>query len=106
MSNYIIGLLCFVLAVWITFFSPKEGRNIFGYKSPQGMNKNIWKWSNKCFGILAMIGSFLYLLITLIAQLLGQDQFSNEINKYAILYIFVSIIITEVFTFVRSRKSR
>ena len=72
----------------------------------KGMNKNIWKWSNKCFGILEMIGSFLYLLLTLIVQLLGKDQFSNEINKYAILYIFLSIIVTEVFTFVRSRRSR
>lgn len=106
MSNYIIGVICLALSIWTCFFSPREGMNMLGYKSPQGMHKNIWKFSNKCFGIFGIVGSSLYLLINLIFKILGLSDYYNDINKYAIIYIYVSIIITEIYTFVRFHKSR
>lgn len=46
MSNLLIGVLCMLFSLFLFFLSPKENKNMFGYKSPQqGFHKNIWKWS-------------------------------------------------------------
>ncbi len=105
MNNLIIGILCLALSIFIFFFSPKEGRNLLGYKSPQqGMNKNIWKWSNRCFGILAIIGSSTYLLTTIVLKFLDIDDYNSIINQYGMIYIFACILVTELYTFIQSQK--
>ena len=107
MDNLIIGIICLAYSLFISFFSPKEGKNMLGYKSPQqGINKNIWQWSNKCFGILAIIGSSIYLLTTIAFKILDIDNYYSVINRYGIVYIFLCIIITELYTFVQSQGKK
>ena len=80
---------------------------MLGYKSPQqGINKNIWQWSNKCFGILAIIGSSIYLLTTIAFKILDIDNYYSVMNRYGIVYIFLCIIITEIYTFVQSQRKK
>lgn len=80
---------------------------MLGYKSPQqGMHKNIWKWSNRCFGSLAIFGSSIYLLAAIILKILNISNYNGKINQYGIIYIFVCIIITELYTFVNSQKNK
>ncbi len=107
MDNLIVGIICLTYSLFIYFFSPKEGKNMLGYKSPQqGMHKNIWKWSNKCFGILVLLGSSIYLIITITMRFFNISKYNSIINRYGIIYIFLCIIITEIYTFVNSHKNR
>lgn len=107
MNNLIIGIVCFVFALFLYFLSPSEGKNMLGYKSPQqGTHKNIWKWSNKCFGILAIAGASIYLLAAIILRILSIGEYDSKINLYGMIYIIICIIITETYTFIRSQKSR
>lgn len=105
MSNLFIGILCMLLSLVIFFYSPQEGSNMLGYKSPQqGKNKKIWYWSNKCFGILAIIGSAIYLILSLILKFMEITLYDHTINSLGLAYIFICIIITEVYTFICSHK--
>lgn len=105
MSNLVIGILCMVFALFLFFLSPKEAKNMFGYKSPQqGLNKNVWKWSNKCFGLLAIIGSTIYLISAIVLMVLGIHKYSVLLNKVGLVYIVISVIITEMYTFMVSYK--
>lgn len=80
---------------------------MFGYKSPQqGLNKNIWKWSNKCFGLLAMIGSAIYLMIAVILALLEIHKYEAMINSIGLVYVIICVIVTEIYIFIISRKKR
>lgn len=89
------------------FLSPKENKNILGYKSPQqGLNKNVWKWSNKCFGLLALIGSIVYLVATVVLMVMNLQEYGILQNKIAVIYIILSVIITEVYTFVCSCRNK
>ncbi|WP_313129014.1 hypothetical protein [Anaerocolumna sp.] len=100
MINVSIGLICLGMSIFILFFSPKESykNNALGYKSPQlNTHKNIWFWTNKCFGLLALPGSILYLLISIILVLTGHVEFSTAMNRYLLIYIGSSIIITEIY---------
>lgn len=102
MSNIYIGLICLGMSIFILFFSTKESYryNALGYKSPQlNTHKNIWLWTNKCFGLLALIGSTLYLVVSLILILSGNVNFAITMNKYGLVYIVLSIIITEIYAF-------
>lgn len=108
MDNLIIGILCLALSLFIFFISPKEAKNMLGYKSPQQRirKSSVWKYSNKCFGILVLIGSFIYLLATIITRILSISEYNNKINQYGIIYIFICIGLTELYTFIRSQKER
>ena len=108
MNNFIIGIVCLALSFFIFFLSPNEAKNILGYKSPQQRirKSNIWKHSNKCFGILALIGSFIYLLAAIITRILSINEYNNTINQFGIIYIFICIALTELYTFIRSQKER
>lgn len=100
MSNINIGLICLGMSIFILFFSPKESykNNALGYKSPQlNTHKNIWFWTNKCFGLLALLGSILYLLISVVLVLTGHVGFSTTMNKYLLIYIGLSIVLTEIY---------
>ncbi len=105
MDNLIVGILCLAFSIFIYFLSPKEGENMLGYKSPQqGMHKDIWKCSNKCFGILALFGSSIYLITTIIFRIFNISEYNKNINHYGLIYVFICIIITEVYTFANSHK--
>lgn len=78
---------------------------MFGYKSPQlGLNKNTWKWSNKCFGVLIFIGGMVYLISSIVLSTLNLEQYNSLLNKIGLVYILVNVVITEVYIFIRSRK--
>mgnify|MGYP000935694320 CR=1 FL=1 len=107
MNNLIIGLLALAFSLFICFLSPKEGKNVLGYKSPQqGTHKNIWKWSNRFFGVLAIIGSVIYIIITIVFKILSIKEYNNKLNLYGMVYIFLCIIATEIYTFVKASKNR
>lgn len=53
MSNLFIGILCMLLSLVIFFFSPQEGSNMLGYKSPQqGKNKKYGIGQTNALGFL------------------------------------------------------
>jgi uncharacterized membrane protein len=107
MGNLYIGIICFVVSIYLFFFSAKEENNILGYKSVlHRPNKNIWRWSNKCFGTLAIIGSSIYLIVTIIFRVLSITDYNSLVNEFGVAYIFICIFITEVYTFVRVQKSK
>ncbi len=107
MNNFVIGILCLIFSLFLFFLSPRENKNLLGYKSPQqGLNKSVWKWSNKCFGLLAIIGSVLYLITTIVLIILKLQKYGTLQNKIAIVYIFLCVIITEIYTFVCSYRNR
>ena len=61
MKDIYIGLICLCFSFFLFFYSPKDPKNMLGYKSlQQNMHKDIWKWTNECFGLLALVGSILY----------------------------------------------
>lgn len=106
MSNLTIGILCLALSLLQYFYSPKN-ISILGYKSLQlSTHKNIWKWSNKCFGLLAIIGSTIYLLASIILSVLSINEYDSIMNDYGIAYILVCVFITEIYTFVCAHKSK
>lgn len=106
MSNLIIGIICMALSLFLYFYSPNN-ISLLGYKSPQlGTHKNIWKWSNKCFGVLAMIGSGIYLITSIIFNIINMSEYDSIMNKFAIAYVIVSIFMTELYSFIRVRKNR
>lgn len=107
MSNLIIGIVCMAVACFLFFLSPKEDKNMFGYKSPQqGLNKNVWKWSNKCYGLFAIVGSAIYLISAIVLLALRITQYNALLNKMGLAYIFVSIILTEICTYILSLRKQ
>lgn len=107
MGNIGFGLLFLVLSLFIYFISPIYKKNILGYKSmQQGIHKDIWKWSNKCFGLLAMIGSVIYLAVSITFKVLDITDYNALLNQCGTFYIFLSILATEVYTFICSQKNK
>ena len=107
MRNLVIGIVCILFSLFLFFLSPKENKNMLGYKSPQqGLNKNVWKWSNKCFGVLAIVGSSIYLIATIILLLSGNDKYGDMINRIGLVYTIISVIITEIYTLILSLRNR
>lgn len=107
MMNLCIGLICLVFSLFLFFFSPKEKNNMFGYKSLQlNTHKMIWYWSNKCFGLLLMIGSILYIIGAVILKFNQKFEFSSTLNKYGLCYIFIIFVITELYTFAKQYKDK
>lgn len=105
MGNIGIGILFVIFSLFLYFVSPSENKNLLGYKSPQqGANAHIWKWSNKCFGMLALIGSVLYLISSIVLGVLELQDYGSIQNKIAIAYLVVCVIVTEIYTLIRSCK--
>lgn len=103
MNTIYIGLICLGLSIFLIFYSPKEKKNMLGYKSfQQNMHKDVWKWTNRCFGFLTLIGSFIYLTLSIL-ETLGIIHFVN-LNKYALYYILFSIVVTESYALVKRIK--
>lgn len=102
MGNIKIGFVCLVFAIFIYFFSYKEKKNVLGYKSLQlNTHTNIWFWTNKCFGFLTIIGSILYLLVSIILFLSKKEEYLVTINKFGAFYLLFSFIITELYAFIK-----
>ena len=70
---------------------------MLGYKSlQQNMHKDIWKWTNECFGLLALVGSIIYLIFSVILEI-KDISFSARLNMYGLVYIIISFILTECY---------
>lgn len=105
MVNILIGVFYIAMSSYILFFSSTDKPNVLGYKSLQiNIHKNIWLWTNKCFGIFSLIGSILYLLISVILLLTENSEYLAVINKYGLYYILISFVITEIYAFWKKVK--
>lgn len=97
MNDIFYGLIFLCYGIFLFFFSAKEKKNMLGYKSlQQNMHKDIWKWTNQCFGLLAIVGSVIY-LITSIIQEVQNITLAYSMYKYVLVYIGTSILITECY---------
>jgi hypothetical protein len=106
MKNIYIGLICLCYSAFLFFLSPKEKKNMLGYKSfQQNMHKDIWKWTNECFGLLTLVGSFIYLTISIILEI-KDISFSSELNKYGLIYIIISFVLTECYGLIQSYRNK
>lgn len=106
MNNLGIGIVCMLYSIFLYSYSYKENQNMLGYKSSQQrMNKNVWKISNRCFGFLALIGSSIYLVVTVVLLLCNLSKYNEKLNIYGLIYICICVFVTEVYTLVRSRKA-
>ncbi len=107
MVNIRFGLLFFALSLFLYFISPIFKKNILGYKSmQQGMYKDVWMLSNKCFGLLVMIGSIIYLTMAITFKISDIKHYDALLNQCGTFYIFLSILVTEVYTFISSQKRK
>ena len=101
MKGSYIGLICLCYSLFLLFLSPKDKKNLFGYKSlQQNMHKDIWKWTNECFGILTLVGSIIYLTLSIILEI-NDISISSQLNKYSLIYIVFSFILTECYGLVK-----
>lgn len=99
MNQTIILCICFFASLFLFFYSPKE-KNILGYKSlQQNLDSNVWKWSNKCFGGLSLLGSILFSII----HMYNKDMI---LFKYILIYILISFVITELYVFIQRIRSK
>ena len=79
---------------------------MFGYKSlQQGMHKDIWKWTNQCFGLLMIVGAIVYLAFSSVLYSKG-ISFSKELNRYGLIYIVLSFVITECYAMIRRHRNK
>ena len=79
---------------------------MFGYKSfQQGMHKEIWKWTNQCFGLLIMIGSIVYLIISIVLQVKG-ISYSARLTKYGFIYVVISFVLTECYGVIQRYRNK
>lgn len=106
MKNIYLGFIFLAYSLFLFLFSPKEPGNLFGYKSPQlNTHRRIWEWSNTCFGLLVLIGSCFYLIISIFLE--GQGiSLSMKLNKGALIYLAFSFAVTELYVFMRKRMNR
>ncbi|MDF2512270.1 MAG: hypothetical protein K0S04_2136 [Herbinix sp.] len=71
---------------------------MLGYKSlQQNMHKNIWRWTNECFGLLTLVGSIIYVAISVYLE--ANDILFSKLPMYGLLYIVISFVITECYAF-------
>ena len=104
MKAIYIGLIFLCYSLFLLFLSPKDKKNMFGYKSlQQNTHKDIWKWTNECFGLLTLAGSILYLALTIIFEV-NNISLSRKLNKYGLIYIIISFVITECYGFIKRYK--
>lgn len=60
--------------------------------------------SEQVFGILTTIGSSVYLLLTIILRFLYINKYDSKINLFGLVYLIISVTITEVYAFVNLQK--
>ena len=79
---------------------------MLGYKSlQQNMHKDIWKWTNECFGLLTLVGSIIYLTFSIILEI--QDiSFSAKLYKYGLVYVIISFLLTECYGLFKRYKNK
>lgn len=105
MNNLGMGILFLCFSLFLRYYSPREKGNMLGYKSPQqGMRRNVWFWSNRCFGKLALAGSAVYFAASIILLILGKTEMAYKLNLYIIPYLLFSTGVTEIYTFIRVRR--
>ncbi len=106
MKSIYIGMICLVYSLFLFFLSPREKKNILGYKSlQQNMDKDIWKWTNKCFGLLTLAGSIIYLIFSIILEFKG-ISFSSKLSMYGLIYIVISFVLTECYGLMKRYKNK
>lgn len=106
MKGIMIGLICLCFGLFLFFVSPKEKKNMFGYKSlQQGMHREIWKWTNQCFGLFIMVGSIVYLAFS-IAYGANGISFFTKLNRYGLFYIVISFVLTEAYGLIRRHGAK
>ncbi len=106
MSNINLGIGFVILGILVYWFAPNSPHNL-GYISLQlGRNKNIWKWSNRFFGRLWLIGSIIFLITAIILKIsdVGKPKINNWVEGIFFIYIIISIIITEIYIFIKTQK--
>lgn len=105
LGNLYIGIFFLCFSLFLRFYSPKERGNMLGYKSPQlRTRRRVWFWSNRCFGNLALAGSAVYLTVSTAFLAAGKTEWLDEVNRYIIPYLLLSIVVTEIYTFIRVRR--
>lgn len=79
---------------------------MFGYKSlQQNMHKDIWKWTNECFGLLTFVGSIIYIICSIILE--KKDiPFSPRLNIYALVYLTICVVLTECYGVYKRYKNK
>ncbi len=106
MKTIYIGLICLFYGFYLFFLSPKEKKNMFGYKSfQQNMHKDIWKWTNECFGLLILAGSIIYLTFSIVFEI-NDISFTARLNQYGLFYILSSIVLTECYGSYKRYKNK
>lgn len=106
MNGIKIGLFCICYGIFLFFVSSREKKNMFGYKSlQQGMHKDVWRWTNQCFGLLLIVGAIFYLTFSIVLYSKG-ISFSKELNLYGKVYLLTSIVLTECYTMIRRHRSK
>ena len=104
MKDLYIGLICLCFGFFLFFYSSKDARNMLGYKSLQlNTHKDIWKWTNECFGLLTLFGSVVYLAISV--YLAAKDLSFPRLPMYGLIYIVISFITTECYAFIKKYKN-
>jgi uncharacterized membrane protein len=108
MSNINLGIGFVILGILVYWFSPNSPHNL-GYVSLQlRRNKNIWKWSNRFFGRLCFIGSMIFLIAAIFLKVFNAEE--SKINNWAMVifltYIIVSVIITEIYIFIKTQQQK
>jgi uncharacterized membrane protein YesL len=78
---------------------------MLGYKSLQlNTHKEIWKWTNECFGLLTLVGSIIYLAVSVYLE--ANDILFSRLPVYGLIYIAISFVITECYAFVKKYKNK
>ncbi len=106
MKAIYIGLICLCYSLFLFFLSPKEKKNILGYKSlQQNIHEDIWKWTNECFGLLTLFGSIIYLTFSVLLEI-KDISFSARLNMYGLVYIIISFVLTECYGLIKRYKHK
>jgi uncharacterized membrane protein len=101
MDGIFYGAVFLCYGIFLLFFSGKEKKNMLGYKSlQQNLHKEIWKWTNQCFGLLAIVGAVVYLIISVIQEV-KNITLPFSLYKYVLVYIGLSILITECYGLIK-----
>ncbi len=108
MSNINLGVGFVILGILVYWFSPNSPHNL-GYVSLQlRRNKNVWKWANRFFGRLCLIGSVIFLITAIVLKVFNTGKLQN--NNWAMVifltYIIVSVIITEIYISIKIQQQK
>lgn len=78
---------------------------MLGYKSLQlKKHKDVWKWTNQCFGLLTLIGSISFLVFLSILKIQGEGTSLSGIKVF-LYYILFCFVITECYAYIQRKKA-